>query len=449
MTDPAEPGTDVILIDDDPDVLAGVGQLLELADFRVETLGSGLGIEERLGSGRLGAVVSDIRMPDIDGLSLLQKVLDVDADLPVILITGHGDVPMAVEAMRRGAYDFIEKPFSSERLVGSVKKAAEKRRLTIENRRLREQLASASGIETVLRGQSPGVTALRQQILRCAGADADVLIYGETGTGKELVARCLHQFGRRSSGNFVAINCAALPENLLQSEFFGYVAGAFTGASRPRIGKFEYADGGTVFLDEIEGMPLHLQAELLRVLENRLIVRLGENKEIPLDIRVVSAAKSDLLQAVEEGTFRQDLYYRLNVLSMRIPPLRERLEDIPLLFQHFTHQTLGGGEEAPAVAPELLETLWTHDWPGNVRELQATATRHALGFPLEVDAEQIVSEEFAAGRTLDQMVTRLERHVIATALKSTDGNVERAAALVGVPKRTLYHKIKVLGVDRP
>ena len=449
MTAEQSDTNEVVLIDDDPDVLAGVGQLLRLADFSVTTLGSGADIHDQLGSDRLGAIVSDIRMPDIDGLSLLEEVRLVDSDLPVILITGHGDVPMAVEAMRNGAYDFIEKPFSSERLVGSVKKAVEKRALTVENRRLRQELASASGIESILRGQSPGIAALRQQVQRCAGTEADILIYGETGTGKELVARCLHQFSRRSKGQFVAINCAALPETLLQSEFFGYAAGAFTGAAKRRIGKFEYADGGTIFLDELEGMPLHLQAELLRVLQNRAIVRLGENDEIPINIRVVSAAKANLSQAVEEGKFRADLYYRLNVLSMSIPPLRERLEDIPLLFQHFVHQALGDAEEAPALTPLLLETLLTHGWPGNVRELQAAATRHALGFPNVVDPDEQADGEVAAGGTLDEIVARLERHVIRSALATADGNVDQASKLIGVPKRTLYHKIKTLGIAKP
>ena len=440
---------EVLLIDDDPDVLAGVGQLLELADFSVTTLRSGEGIRDMLSSERLGTIVSDIRMPGIDGLALLEEVRACDADLPVILITGHGDVPMAVEAMRKGAYDFIEKPFSSDRLVASVKKAVEKRSLTVENRRLRQELANASGIESMLRGQSPGIATLRQQVLRCAAADADVLIYGETGTGKELVARCLHQFSPRSKGHFVAINCAALPESLLQSEFFGYAPGAFTGAARRRIGKFEHAHGGTVFLDEIEGMPQHLQAELLRVLENRVIVRLGENEEIPIDIRVVSAAKTDLAQAVEDGTFRADLYYRLNVLSMRIPPLRERLEDIPLLFQFFLHQTRSDKEEQPALTPKLLNALLAHTWPGNVRELQAAATRHALGLPVEVASEDSVKQAAAAGGTLDEIVARLERHVIRSALASTDGNVEQASHMLSVPKRTLYHKIKSLGIARP
>ncbi len=440
---------EIILIDDDPDVLGGVSQLLELADFSVSPLTSGKGICKQLSPERVCVIVSDIRMPGIDGLTLLQQVRSVDEDLPVILITGHGDVPMAVEAMRNGAYDFIEKPFSSDRLVASVRKAAEKRALTAENRKLRAELASASGIESILRGQSPSITTLRQQVMRCANADADVLVHGETGTGKELVARCLHQFSRRAKGHFVAINCAALPESLLQSEFFGYAAGAFTGATKKRIGKFEYADGGTVFLDEIEGMPLHLQAELLRVLQNRAIVRLGQNEEVPIDIRVVSATKTDLAQAVEDGSFRADLYYRLNVLSMTIPPLRERLEDIPLLFQQFAHQALGKQEDPPAITPQLLQTLLGHGWPGNVRELQAAATRHALGFPLEVTAGEISSDQVDTSGTLEEAVSRLERHIIRSALETAQGSVEQASQLIGVPKRTLYHKIKTLGIERP
>ncbi len=449
MAKAAPESVEIILIDDDPDVLGGVSQLLELADFSVTPMASGMGLAKQLSPERVCIIVSDIRMPGIDGLTLLQQVRSVDEDLPVILITGHGDVPMAVEAMRNGAYDFIEKPFASDRLVASVRKAAEKRSLTAENRQLRAELATASGIESILRGQSPSMTTLRQQVLRCAKADADVLVYGETGTGKELVARALHQFSTRSKGQFVAINCAALPESLLQSEFFGYGAGAFTGAAKKRIGKFEYADGGTLFLDEIESMPLHLQAELLRVLQNRTIVRLGQNEEVPINIRVVSASKTDLAQAVEEGTFRADLYYRLNVLSMSIPPLRERLEDIPLLFQQFAHQALGQQEDPPTVSPQLLQTLLGHKWPGNVRELQAAATRHAFGFPLEVEGGEISPGTMDSSGTLEEAVARLERHVIRSALESAEGNVEQASQLVGVSKRTLYHKIKALGIERP
>jgi len=436
----------ILLIDDDPDVLTGLGQALDGAGYEVTSSTTGKGIVDLLAESGAGLVVTDVRMPDIDGLTLLQQIREADPAVPVILMTAHGDIAMAVEAIRNGAYDFIEKPFRIEKLLNAVNKACSSRRLEQENADLRRRLESASGIEASIRGQSTGIINLRKQVLRCAGTDADVLIVGETGVGKELVARSLHEFSKRSTGKFVAINCAALPATLLQSEFFGHEPGAFTGATKKRIGRFEYASRGVVFLDEIEGMSLDLQAELLRVLEDRKIVRLGTNEEIPVDIRVISGSKRDLAEAVEEGTFRADLYFRLNVLTVRVPPLRERIEDVALLFLHFTNQVLGESGEPPVtMTPDLFQTLMTHDWPGNVRELQAAATRFAFGFDLGfgADADKAPVSET---RTLSEMVERLERHVIQTALKTAKGNVEAASGLIGVPRRTLYHKMKMLGI---
>lgn len=434
----------ILLIDDDPDVLSGLGQALDGAGYDVTSSATGKDVVGLLSTSGAGLVVTDVRMPDIDGLTLLAQIREIDPDIPVILMTAHGDIAMAVTAIRNGAYDFIEKPFRTEKLLNAVDKACSSRRLVQENADLRRQLESASGIEASIRGQSTGIINLRKQVLRCAGTDADVLIVGETGSGKELVARSLHEFSRRSEGKFVAINCAALPASLLQSEFFGHEAGAFTGAAKKRIGRFEYASGGVVFLDEIEGMSLDLQAELLRVLEDRKIVRLGTNEEIPVDIRVISGSKRDLAEAVEEGSFRADLYFRLNVLTVRVPPLRERIEDVALLFLHFTNQVLGESGEPPmTMNADLYQALMSHGWPGNVRELQAVATRFAFGFDLGLGEEHAPAGET---RTLAEMVERLERHVIQTALKSSKGNVEAASGLIGVPRRTLYHKMKMLGI---
>lgn len=439
--------TRILLIDDDPDVLNGLGRALSVAGYDADATQDGSDVMRRLGDDGIGVVVTDVRMPTVDGLTVLRQVREADPGVPVILMTAHGDIAMAVEAIRDGAYDFVEKPFRTEALINAIRKACETRDLVLENADLRRRLETASGIEAAIRGQSTQIINLRKQVLRCAEADADVLIVGETGAGKDLVARSLHQFSRRSEGNFVAINCAALPATLLQSEFFGHEAGAFTGASKRRIGRFEHAHKGTVFLDEIEGMSLDLQAELLRVLEDRKIVRLGSNEEIPVDIRVVSGSKRDLAEAVEEGTFRADLFFRLNVLTVRIPPLRERVEDIAPLFLHFSGQVLGEvPDTAVAMTPDLFRELTAHDWPGNVRELQAAATRHALGFDLELDPAAAPDIGSGENRSLSEMVERLERDVIRSALKSTDGNVERAAALIGVQKRTLYHKMKTLGV---
>ena len=328
----------VLFVDDETDLREALAQGLELAGHRVEAYPNAEGVLDRVSRDFYGVLVTDIRMPKMDGLALMKAAFDIDTAFSVILITGHGDVPLAVEAMRAGAYDFIEKPFPVARLANVVERALEKRRLVLENRVLREQLGDTAGLAARLVGRSPAIERLRAAVQALAATDADVLILGETGAGKEVVARALHEEGVRKDGPFVALNCGALPAEIIESELFGHEQGAFTGASRQRIGKLEHADGGTVFLDEIESMPLELQVKLLRVIENRTIERLGSNKTIELDVRFVAATKVDLEKESAAGRFRRDLYYRLNVVSLDIPPLRDRREDIPLLFHHLARE---------------------------------------------------------------------------------------------------------------
>ncbi|MBL0950856.1 MAG: sigma-54-dependent Fis family transcriptional regulator, partial [Pseudomonas sp.] len=325
----------VLLIDDDAHLRQALSQTLDLAGLKVLSLGDAQGLAARIPAGWPGVVVSDIRMPGIDGLQLLQQLRERDAELPVLLITGHGDVPLAVQAMRAGAYDFLEKPFANDSLLDSVRRALELRRLVLDNRSLRMALNDRQQLSSRLVGQSPAMQRLREQIGALAGIATDVLILGETGAGKEVVARALHDLSSRRDGPFVAINAGALAESVVESELFGHEAGAFTGAQKRRIGKFEFANGGTLFLDEIESMSLDVQVKLLRLLQERVVERLGGNQLIPLDIRVIAATKEDLRQAADAGRFRADLYYRLNVAPLSIPPLRERGEDALLLFQHF------------------------------------------------------------------------------------------------------------------
>ena len=327
--------TEVLLIDDDPHLRQALSQTLDLAGLKVQALGDARGLAEALPADWPGVVVSDIRMPGLDGLQLLDQLHGRDAELPVLLITGHGDVPLAVQAMRAGAWDFLEKPFPSDTLLDSVRRALAVRRLVLENRQLRQALSGRDALEGRLIGLSPEIVRLRQQVAALARTQADVLILGETGSGKEVVARALHDLSSRRDGPFVAINAGALAESVVESELFGHEAGAFTGAQKRRIGKFEFANGGTLFLDEIESMSLEVQVKLLRLLQERAVERLGSNQLIPLDIRVIAATKEDLRQAADQGRFRADLYYRLNVAPLRIPPLRERGEDILLLFQHY------------------------------------------------------------------------------------------------------------------
>ena len=326
-----------------------------------------------------GVIVCDIRLPMMDGLQFLNEIHAKDQDLPVILITGHGDISTAVQAMRDGAYDFIEKPYSAERLVKTVQRALEKRTLTLENRNLRRELEAQKTPGPRIIGKTAEIEKLRSTIAQVADTGADVLITGETGTGKELVARSLHELSRRKTNNFVAINCGAVSESFIESELFGHEAGAFTDAREKSIGKFEYANGGTLLLDEIESMPLHVQVHLLRILQERTVERIGSNQTISLDLRVVAAAKNDLKELSRTGIFREDLYYRLNVVKLRLPPLRERREDIPLLFHHFIlvacHRYQ---QEVPLPDSNQLQILLGHPWPGNVRELRNVAERYVL-----------------------------------------------------------------------
>lgn len=439
----------VVLVDDEQHLRTACTQALELAGFEVESFASAEGALDRVSRTWGGLLVSDIRMAGMDGLELMGRALELDPELPVILITGHGDIPMAVQAMRDGAYDFIEKPFASEVLVDAVTRGMEMRRLVLENRALRAQLEDRSDLENSLIGRSPAVVRLREEVLNLAATDADVLIVGETGSGKELVARSLHDHGPRRGKRFVPINCGALPDTVIESELFGHVAGAFTGANKTRLGKFEYAEGGTLFLDEIESMPLELQIKLLRVLQDRAIVRLGANEEIPVDVRVIAATKQDLKYASEQGTFREDLYYRLNVLSLAIPPLSQRGDDIALLFHHFVDQAAARcRREPPAVTAECAADLLAHDWPGNVRELQNAALRYALG--LRLDCAGGNSSSDAAGgeeRSLAEQVAAAEQRIIAQALSRHDGRLKPTYEALGISRKTLYDKIKKYGLD--
>ncbi|MEZ5449547.1 MAG: sigma-54 dependent transcriptional regulator [Thiolinea sp.] len=385
-------------------------------------------------------MITDIRMPGMDGLELMERVLKLDRDLPVILISGHADVALAVNAIRDGAYDLLEKPFATADLVESVRRGLEKRRLTLENRALKAELEEQTRPGPRIIGQAPGIVNLRKMIARIANVDADVLIWGETGTGKELVARSLHEQSKRRVHNYVAINCGAIPENLLDSELFGHEAGAFTGAKAQRIGKFEHANGGTLFLDEIESMPLTTQAPLLRVLQERKIERLGSNKLIPLDMRVVAATKVDLKEAAERAEFRQDLYYRLNVVTLEIPPLRARREDVPLLFQHFVLVAAARCEtEVPPLNHKALHALMGHDWPGNIRELRNIAERYVLlgeAYNFDVAALMNADEEHVEGLSLADQVACFEKTLLEQALNRNKGNIK------AVMKIFIYYSIE-------
>ena len=440
----------VVLIDDDPHLRQALSQTLDLAGLKVLALSDAQGLAARIERDWPGVVVSDIRMPGIDGLQLLEQLHVRDNELPVLLITGHGDVPLAVQAMRAGAYDFLEKPFASDALLDSVRRALALRRLVLDNRSLRMALSDRQELGTRLVGQSASMGRLREQIGALAGTKADVLILGETGAGKEVVARALHDLSSRRSGPFVAINAGALAESVVESELFGHEPGAFTGAQKRRIGKFEFANGGTLFLDEIESMSLDVQVKLLRLLQERVVERLGGNQQIRLDIRVIAATKEDLRQAADQGRFRADLYYRLNVASLRIPPLRERGEDVLMLFQYYAD---AAADRHGVLANELQAAqralLLRHSWPGNVRELQNAAERFALGLDLALDNTEPgpvdISHAVAGG--LSEQVEHFERALIAAEMGRSHNSVRSLAEALGIPRKTLHDKLRKHGLS--
>ncbi|TLE22521.1 sigma-54-dependent transcriptional regulator [Vibrio cholerae] len=439
---------DVFLIDDESDIRIALAQSFELADLNAQFFAS---VEEALlvikAQGLPLVIVSDICLPGLSGQNLLSSVLHQDSELPVILITGHGDISMAVKAMHDGAYDFIEKPFAPERLIDTVHRAIEKRRLTLENRQLKRSLKVSQTLGPRIIGETAAIQTLRDTIAQVADTQADILLFGETGTGKELVARSLHEQSSRREQNFVAINCGAVPENLIESELYGHEKGAFTGADSRRVGKFEHAQGGTLFLDEIESMPMQAQIRLLRVLQERVIERIGSNELIPLDIRVIAATKIDLKQAAAEGKFRQDLYYRLNIVTLTIPPLRERREDIPALFHHFLLVAAARyGKAATALTASDVQSLLSHDWPGNVRELRNAAERYVLLGKLAQFAESHEPKSKLLG--LNEQVAEFEKSILEQTLIECGGSIKATMERLHLPRKTLYDKMHKYQLDK-
>ena len=437
----------VLVVDDDADLLGSTCEWLGASGFEVDGVALGSEALRRLGTEAAAmpdVLVTDIRMPGLDGLAVLEAAKRLDPDTPVVLLTGHGDIALAVQAMRAGAHDFLEKPYDADHLVAVLDRAIAQRRLAGEIRELRMRVAGGDTLETRLIGNDAAMVELRRRVARLADVDADVLIVGETGTGKEVVARALHDYGKRSDRPFVAINCAAVPESIFESEVFGHERGAFTGALSRRVGKIEHADGGTVFLDEIESMPLALQTKILRLLQERQVEPLGGNRLRPVDVRFIAATKTDLKRSAAEGHFRSDLYYRLSTVELHLQPLRQRRQDIPLLFDHFVEAAAARhGVAVPKVPPATLSALLSAAWEGNVRELKAEAERHVLGYP------QLAPSP--AGNDDGSLPARLaayEAQLIRQALAEAGGSVAEAAAALGIPRRTLAEKMARHGLRR-
>lgn len=398
-------------------------------------------------------VITDLKMPGMDGLSLLERISRDSPSTPVVVMTAFGNVETAVEAMKRGAIDFLQKPFSLDHLSTVVFKALEVRRLRTENQRLQEELVTRNTFGNLI-GRSPGMQEVFRLVERVAPSRATVLLCGESGVGKDMVARAIHFHSPRRTQPLVKINCSALPENLMESELFGYEKGAFTGASIARPGKFEQADQGTVFLDEIGDVPMAVQVKLLRILQEREFERLGSNRTRQIDVRVIAATNVDLRAALEGGRFREDLYYRLNVMPINIPSLRERREDIPALAQHFMAK-YGDGKQR--LSPGALDKLLANDWPGNVRELENVIERSLLlasgeelqASEIRIDmgprSRQTSAEPYflPAGMTLDEY----EQSILKEALKRASGNKSQAARLLGITRNALRYRLSQIGID--
>ena len=435
----------VLIVEDDPNVRRGCQQALMLEGIAAEAVDSAEMAWRFTTDNNPAVVISDIRLPAMDGMALMRRIHALDPDLPVVLITGHGDISLAVQAMKDGAQDFIEKPFSSAHLVEVTRRALEKRRLVLEVRELREKLSGAQSLEARIIGNSPPTQLVRRRIAELGATSVDVLITGETGTGKELAARCLHDTSPRRQGNFVAINCGGMPENLIDSEIFGHEVGAFTGAAKRRIGKIEHANGGTLFLDEIESMPIPMQIKLLRVLQERSLERLGSNQVIEVNCRIIAATKVDLLELADQGRFRSDLYYRLNVATLRLPALRERRDDIGLLFEHFAMlAAVRHGRAAPKIDSERLRALTACQWPGNVRELRNAAERWVLGV---TEGLPLDGPDGSSRRPLAETMEDFERTLISEALRRNGMSLARTAEDLRMAKTTLHDKIHKYGLS--
>jgi DNA-binding NtrC family response regulator len=442
---------ELLVVDDEPQMLIAINETLRRSGYCITSAGSGIEALRRLKEKYYRLVITDMRMPEVSGLDLLRKVKNLAPQTPVILLTAYGTIQNAVDAMRDGAFDYLLKPFSSESLEGIVRKALDAAPKKNEK--------TSHAIIT----QDPGFARTIEQAVQAAGSPATVLIEAESGTGKELLARMIHARSSRGSGAFVAVNCAALPENLLESELFGFEKGSFTGANASKPGKFELANRGTLLLDEIGEMAPILQAKLLRVLQEKEVDRIGGRDPVEIDVRVIATTNRDLQALVRSGNFREDLYYRLNVVRLTIPPLRQRREDIPLLVDFFCKRhgkDVGGG--GVAISPAAFDKLNRHDWPGNVRELENAIQRAVTlsggstiqpeDLPLSETqvppAPQLQSNElgFSAGVTMREM----ERQLICRTLEDTGGNRTRAARCLGISLRTLRNKLNEFGLqDRP
>ena len=452
------PGRRILIVDDERGIRQALGQLLEYEGYEVRAVENAVDAIAEYDRWRPHLVFLDVKMAGIDGLEALKRIREHDASATIVMISGHGTIQTAVEATQRGAYDFLEKPLDTDRILVTLRNALHHLDLQAENAQLRETIASRYEIV----GRSYAIRALIEKIERVAPTPARVLISGENGTGKELVAQAVHRLSSRAGAPFVEVNCAAIPSELIESELFGHMKGSFTGAIADRAGKFEQANGGTLFLDEVGDMSLAAQAKVLRVLEDGVVTRIGSGKPIAVDVRVVAATNKTLEAEIEAGKFREDLYYRINVLPITVPPLRERREDIPLLVAHFIDLlTRREGMAPKTLAPDALPRLTSYDWPGNVRELRNTVERLLILSPgprlTAADVDRLVGRRAPDGtsigplmecRTFEEFKDAAERAFLLAKLREMDWNVSETARSLDMPRSNLYKKIERYGLTR-
>ena len=447
----------ILVVDDERNIRRSLDMILVGEGYTVLCAESGAHAAALAEQHRPDAVILDIVLPDVDGIEVLKRIKAQTADLPVIMISGHGTVQDAVQATRLGAYDFLEKPLSKEKVLLTLEHALQVRSLAEENRSLRQE--AEARFEMI--GDSPAMRAIRDQVGRVAPTSGRVLILGESGTGKELIARAVHRNSRCADGPFIRVNCAAIPEELIESELFGSDRGAFTGAVKTRDGKFLQADGGTLFLDEIGDMSLNVQAKVLRALEQGEFERVGGSQTIRVDVRVLAATNRDISRLVEGGKFREDLYFRLNVVPIFVPPLRERRDDIPPLIGHFARQYAEeNGFRQKAVSEEAMEILCAYAWPGNIRELRNLVERLSImvsgetirpsDLPDDLRAARAIARAnvSAQGKSLREIREQVERDYIRAILEEHGWNVTQAARELGIERTNLHKKIKFYGIEK-
>jgi DNA-binding NtrC family response regulator len=447
----------ILLVDDEPSILSVLSTLLKAEDYEVQAVLGGENASELISSGEFDLMITDIRMSPINGMELLKQAHEQCPGMSVIMLTAYGSVETAIEALKLGAFDYVTKPFKVDELLITVQRALDYNKAITENADLKAQLNTRYHLKSIV-AESRSMQSVCEMIQRVAPTDATVLIGGESGTGKELVAKAIHAYSRRKDKKFLAVNCAALPEPLLESEMFGHVKGAFTGASSDKEGLLEAASGGTILLDEISSMPLSIQGKLLRVLQEKEVRRVGSNENIPIDARVLAATNTSLEEMIKDGSFREDLYYRLSVIPIQIPPLRERPEDIMPLVYHVIKRETTEGQTPPVVEPDVAAILESYSWPGNVRELENAVT-HAITFaredkitkedlptkiaaaPVHAPAGAAIADDGDRGKSLKAFLRAKEKEYLQHVLSLSGGDKEEAAKTLKISLATLYRKL--------